>query len=259
MVFQVENVSCQLDGKPMLSDVQFSVREGERVVVLGVNGAGKSTLLKLLDGLLFPDSGSVSYQQTPLTPSGLVRGPFRRRFRSEVAMLFQNVDAMLFNPTVYDELAFGPRQLGLSDLEQRVHKWAETFGIKEMLPLAPFQLSGGEKKRVALAAIMAIEPKVLLLDEPTANLDPKNSAQLIDLLISMPQLTVVTSTHNLSLAEELGSRAIVLSAEHRLLCDRPTREFCTDEHALVTSGLSHRHLHTHGALPHVHHHLHDLD
>jgi cobalt/nickel transport system ATP-binding protein len=113
----------------VLSDLQFKIQEGERVIVLGVNGSGKSTLLKVLDGLLFPQDGCVRYQGTVLSSAVLDKGAFRRQFRSEVAMLFQNVDAMLFNPTGFGELAFGPRQLGLPDLEERVRKWADTFGV----------------------------------------------------------------------------------------------------------------------------------
>ncbi|HYQ81416.1 MAG TPA: ABC transporter ATP-binding protein, partial [Anaeromyxobacteraceae bacterium] len=172
MPFSLHDVSVDLAGRPALRGVSFAVQPGERVVVLGVNGCGKTTLLRLLDGLLFASRGRVSYGGEPLDERSLGEAAFRRRFRGEVALLFQNVDAMLFNPTVADEIAFGPRQLGLPEVERRVARWAEVFGVTPFLERPPFELSGGEKKRVALASILAIDPRVLLLDEATANLDP---------------------------------------------------------------------------------------
>ena len=142
------------------------------MVVLGVNGCGKSTMLKLLDGLAFASGGEVRYGGSPLDARTLGDPSFRRRFRGEVGLLFQNVDAMLFNPTVADEIAFGPRQLGLGDVDGRVARQADLLGVTALLSRPPFELSGGEKKRVALAALLACDPRVLLLDEATANLDP---------------------------------------------------------------------------------------
>jgi cobalt/nickel transport system ATP-binding protein len=123
-VFELERVTARLGGRPVLEDVSFAVGAGERVVVLGVNGCGKTTLMRLLDGLAFPDAGAVRYGGRVLERAALDEAAFRRRFRSEVALLFQNVDAMLFNPTVRDEIAFGPRQLGQADVEGRVARWA---------------------------------------------------------------------------------------------------------------------------------------
>src|SRR6266508_4796427 len=148
----LENVSVGLAGRAVLEDVSFSVEPGERVVLLGVNGCGKTTLLKLLDGLAFATRGTIRYAGEPLDAKALDGAAFRRRFRSEVALLFQNVDAMLFNPSVADEIAFGPRQLGMVDAGARVSHWAETFDVAGLVDRAPFELSGGEKKRVALSA-----------------------------------------------------------------------------------------------------------
>jgi cobalt/nickel transport system ATP-binding protein len=185
---------------------------------------------------------------------------FRRRFRSEVALLFQNVDAMLFNPTVADEIAFGPRQLGVADVDARVTRWARAFEVERFLDRPPFELSGGEKKRVALAALMAIGPKVLLLDEATANLDPAWSARLVDLIVGLEDTTVIASTHNLSIAEELGARAILLAPGRGGVCfDGPTADLVGDERLLVESGLAHRHAHRHGTTAHAHYHVHDSE
>ncbi|HET9552219.1 MAG TPA: ABC transporter ATP-binding protein [Anaeromyxobacteraceae bacterium] len=260
MVFTVEGVGHGLGGRAVLRDLGFSVAAGERLVLLGVNGSGKTTLLKLLDGLAFPDAGRIAYQGVALTAAGLDEPAFRRRFRGEVGLLFQNVDAMLFNPTVADEIAFGPRQLGLGGVDERVERWARTFQVEPFLDRPPFELSGGEKKRVALAALLACDPKVLLLDEPTANLDPAAGARLVDFLLSRPDLTVVTSTHNLSVAEELGTRAILLApGRPGALFDGPAAAIVKNGPLLVASGLAHLHPHRHGAGQHAHFHVHDAE
>jgi len=235
--FTVEGVGLDLGGRAVLRDVSFAVQPGERLVLLGVNGCGKTTLLKLLDGLAFATAGRVTYAGTELTPKAVDAPAFRRRFRGEVGLLFQNVDAMLFNPTVADEIAFGPRQLGLPDVDGRVAEWAHKFGVEGFLDRAPFELSGGEKKRVALAAILAIDPRVLLLDEATANLDPASSALLVDVLAGLDGVTAVVATHNVSMVEELGSRAVLLAPDgDGVLFDGPPHELLRDERLLVASG-----------------------
>jgi cobalt/nickel transport system ATP-binding protein len=260
MIFDLSAASLTVDGRPVLRDLSFSIAGGERVVVLGVNGCGKSTLLRLLDGLAFATGGTVRYGGATLDARTLGDPPFRRRFRGQVGFLFQNVDAMLFNPTVADEIAFGPRQLGLDDVDGRVARHADLLGVTALLPRPPFELSGGEKKRVALAALLACDPRVLLLDEATANLDPAWAGRLVDLLAARADLTVVAATHNLSVAEELGSRALLLATDRPgLLFDGPTAALLRDPMLLVRSGLAHRHVHTHEGTDHAHFHVHDVE
>jgi cobalt/nickel transport system ATP-binding protein len=260
-IFSAGRLTVSQGGRTVLDDVTFDVGPGERVVILGVNGCGKTTLLRHLDGLVFDAAaGEVGYDGERLTPALLDDPAFRRRFRAEVALLFQNVDAMLFNPTVRDEIAFGPRQLGMPDAEARAARWAETFEVAALLERAPFELSGGEKKRVALAACLAVEPRVLLLDEATAGLDPAAVGRLVDVLANIPGLTVIASTHNLSMATELGDRALVLAPGRKgLLYDGDAHALLHDEALLVESGLAHRHVHRHGADHHVHAHYHVHD
>jgi cobalt/nickel transport system ATP-binding protein len=199
----------------------------------------------VLNGLLPPTTGTVCYDGRVVDRAALREAAFHQRFRREVVLLFQNPDTMLFNPTVFDEIAFGPRQLGLDDVDGRVHHWAGELGLAPLLNRTPFGLSGGEKQRVCLAALLVLEPKVLLLDEPTANMDPRSTGWLVDFLADRNQTTLVT-THNLSLAGELGDRCLVLDEDHRLVYDGPVQDFLGDHDRLAAANLVHRHRHRHG-------------
>lgn len=257
-VLRLCDVGFGYAGQPAtLHGVSFAVTPGEKIVLLGANGAGKSTLLKLIDGLIAPKTGSIAVFGDPLTPARLKDRIFARNFRRRVALLFQNPDAMLFQPTVRDEIAFGPRQLGLADIETRVAHWAAAFGLEANLERPPFRLSGGEKQKVCLAALLANDPDLLLLDEPTAALDPKSTGWLVDFLAGLPQ-TVIVSTHNLSLAAELGSRAIVV-ADGLVLWDGPLAPLLRDMHLMVRANLAHIHRHHHDGIDHAHFHAHDWD
>ena len=246
------------DGTEVLAAVDFRLERGSKAVLLGANGTGKTTLLKILNGLIDPTAGTVRYDGVTIDRAALRDPALHQRFRREVVLLFQNPDTMLFNPTVFDEIAFGPRQLGLDGLEDRVWHWAEVLRLTPLLARTPFGLSGGEKQRVCLAALLVLEPKVLLLDEPTANMDPRSTGWLIDFLVELDQTTLVT-THNLSLAGELGSRCLVLGEDHRLVFDGAIREFLGDRDRLVAANLVHSHRHRHGGEVHAHYHIHDWD
>ena len=244
------------DTPPVLDGVSLSVREGEKLVLLGANGSGKSTLLKLMNGLVQPQSGAYRYGGEEVTPACLKGGAWARRFRSEVVLLFQHPEAMLFNPTVRDEVAYGPRQLGLADAEARAERWMAALGLTPLSDKAPFTLSGGQKQKVALAAILALEPRVLLLDEPVSSLDPRASGWLVDFLLDCGK-TVIVSTHNLSMATELGERCLVLGEGGRPLYDGPLREALHDRALLESANLVHRH--RHDGVEHAHTHTHDWE
>lgn len=244
--------------KPVIDGLSLKIRAGDKIVVLGANGCGKSTLLKLMNGLVFPQAGSVSYRGTLLQKSALTGRHFARQFRQECALLFQHPEAMLFNPTVRDEIAYGPRQLGLSDAEAHVERWAAALDLAAVLDQPPFLLSGGQKQKLALACLLAVEPRLLLLDEPSASLDPATVGWLIDLLLDAG-ITVVAATHNLSLAAELGSRCLVMGNGGRLLYDGPVAAALADMSLMEEARLAHRHRHRHGGALHTHLHAHDWE
>ncbi len=240
--------------KELLKDISFSVERGERVVLLGVNGSGKSTLLKILDALLFPKKGTYIFNGVEIKRKNFKK--IAKSFRKEVAFLMQDPNTLLFNSTVKEEIEFGLREFGFDNVEDRAIEIAKRFGLEKYLDTPPYYLSGGEKQRVALAAILAIEPKLLLMDEPTSNLDPPTTGWLIDLLNDM-EVTTIISTHNLSLAYEFGERALVLSKSHELIFDGELDRFLSDKQLLMKARLLHKHKHKHNGMEHSHYHLHD--
>lgn len=246
------------EGRPVFSQLNFAIAAGEKVVLLGPNGAGKSTLLRLVNGLLLPTSGAIFWKKQRLTAEVLRQRGFSRGFRQANVLLFQHPEAMLFNPTVREEIAYGLRQLGLSELDARIAHWAGALGLAQLLDEAPFTLSGGQKQKVALACLLALDPQFLALDEPSASLDPATVGWLIDTLFDSEQ-TVLVSTHNLSLAAELGERALVLDAQGRLIYDGALAPALDDMDLLLAAGLAHRHRHRHGRDSHTHAHVHDWD
>ena len=248
-----------------LAGIDLRVEAGQKVVLLGSNGCGKSTLLKLMAGVLAPTRGRVVYDDRAVH-EGLRDREYRRRFRRDVGLLFQQADAMLFNATVLDEIAFGPRQHGLPDAADRARAWAARVGLEAVLMRAPWTLSAGQKQLVGLASLLVLDPKLLLLDEPTAALDPRSSGWLVDFLQDLPQ-TLIVATHNLSLAAELGRRCLVLGEDHTLIHDGEALSPQRDRDILLRANLLHSHRHRHAPgdghdddpLEHTHYHAHDWD
>lgn len=234
-MFKAENITLQRENSTIFEKLNLTIKAGEKVVLLGVNGSGKSTLLKLLDGLVFPDSGELFFEGNSLTKSALKQKEKNEYFRRNVGLVFQNIDAMLFNPTVYDEIAFGARQLEFDDVDARVRNYAELFGLTPYLQSVPFKLSGGQKQKVALACVMALSPKVLLLDEPTSALDPASTAKFLDIIAALP-ITTITATHNLAIAPRLGERVVILDEKGKILYDG-TSENAYEIDLLTRAGL----------------------
>jgi len=254
-----------LDRFPALCDVSLTVRAGERVALLGANGCGKSTLLKILDGLLFPDRGSYRAFGGDVTEDHLEDEQFNRGFRSRIGFVFQNSDAQVFSPTVREEIAFGPLTLGMdkSVVSARVDDTLAMLDITRLADRAPYQLSGGEKKRVAIASVLVMNPEVLLFDEPTAALDPRTQQWLIELLIELHATgkTVVLATHELDTLELLADRCAVFSEEHEIVAEGAPADVLGDADLLLDVNLIHDHSHHHGHTIHTHPHtaIHHLD
>jgi cobalt/nickel transport system ATP-binding protein len=220
-----------------LDHVSMQVYAGEKLAILGSNGSGKSTLLKILDGLYFPTSGSVRAFQKPLSEQALRDDGFNFAFRSQVGFVFQDSDAQLFMPSVWDEVAFGPLQLGVEPqaVIRRVDAALAALHIDKLSGRVPHQLSGGEKKRVALASILSLAPQVWLLDEPSAGLDPRSVAWLVDFIRT--QETVVLATHDLGLVEDLADRVYVIDESHHMIAEGPCRKILSDHDLLVRANL----------------------
>lgn len=260
-VFEVKDVFYRYQEVTALDGLSLSIERGERVAILGANGSGKSTLLRLLDGLYFPDNGSITFSGQALTESRLQEEQFAFEFRRRVALVFQNPDVQLFNPTVFDEVAFGPLQLRLSkdEIRRRVTDVLEMMEIAHLKNRSPHRLSGGEKKRVALASVLVLDPEVLLLDEPTAALDPKSQSQVIDFLVGWGGglKTVVTTTHDLDIVEDIADKCYVFQ-QGRVVNGGTPAEILRDEELLRRTNLihAHRHVHPSGEIhshPHRHH------
>lgn len=220
-MFEIRNVTLKREANTVFENLNLHIGAGEKVVLLGVNGSGKSTLLKLLNGLEFAGSGELLFEGKPLSKSALKQKQTNEYFRRNVGLVFQNIDAMLFNPSVYDEIAFGARQLEFDDVDARVRNYAELFGLTPYLQSVPFKLSGGQKQKIALACVMSLSPKVLLLDEPTSALDPASTAKFLDIIAALP-ITTITATHNLAIAPRLGERVIILDEAGVILYDGPS-------------------------------------
>jgi cobalt/nickel transport system ATP-binding protein len=213
---ELKNISFTYDtDEPyVLKDLSLEIKEGECLVIKGDNGSGKSTLFRILNGLSFPQKGSYYFDGKEITQKYLDNNSNSKRFHKRIGYLFQNPDTMLFNGRTYDEVAFGPRQMGLSDeeVDKRTCDCLELFSITELSDKAPYHLSGGQKKRVALAAVMALNPDVLILDEPFAGLDKKMQRFLLDFLLEMKanKKTLLIATHDDTLTEALCDQVLAL-------------------------------------------------
>lgn len=245
---------------PALSGVSLTVSASERVTILGANGCGKTTLLKLLAGLIFPQQGSYRAFGREITDALLSRDSFGMFFRKEIGILFQNPEAQLFNPTVEDEIAFGLLQMNdpPDAARKAILEAMDVFGLRGLAGRPPFALSGGEKKKVALAAVLVMDPQILLLDEPTAGLDPRSSRALVDCILDAENRgrTVITATNDLHIVAEVATRVIVLGEDRRILAAGTPEAILTDRPILLSANLVHHHRHAHGDLWHLHAHEH---
>jgi cobalt/nickel transport system ATP-binding protein len=260
-IFNVQQVKYSyFDKICALSGIDLSIQAGERFAIIGANGSGKSTLLQLLDGLIFPSAGSITFRGYDLHEETLREEGFLRYFRERVGYVFQDSEVQLFCPTVLDELLYGPLQLAISTEEahHRAHEVLRMLGMDNYADRPTYMLSGGEKKKVAIGSVLTMNPEVLLLDEPTNGLDPRTQSFLIDLLVSLNEAgkTIVLATHDLNLVADLDMRVALMSEDHRIEKVGSSAEILADYDLLLRTNLIHEHRHIHGSLSHQHRHAH---
>jgi cobalt/nickel transport system ATP-binding protein len=219
-------------------------------------------LLAILNGLVYPTSGEFYAFENQITEEvfdSIKDNEFRSYFRTKVGFVFQNSDVQLFSSTVFEEIAFGPLQLDIppQEVRTRVEDILEMMEITKLRDRAPHTLSGGEKKKVCIATVLVNNPDVLLLDEPSAGLDPRTQLWLVELLQELGHAgkTVVTATHDLEIIDMISKRAIVMGEDHTVKMDDNVKTVLCDYELLMASNLIHEHMHIHGKL--VHEHLHD--
>jgi len=260
-VFRLKDIDYSYLGRyPALREVRLDIRKGERAAIIGANGSGKSTLLHMLGGLIFPEKGVIEWSGTRLEEGSFREAGFNHLFRSKVGLVFQNPDVQLFCPTVKEEIMFGPLNFGFDkkEIAKRFESVAELFGLKEVADRMPHQLSIGEKRKVAMASVLISGPDTLLLDEPTAGLDPKTSRDLIGLLnkYHAEGKTVITATHDMHIVEEIADIVHVFGRDKRIIESAIPAEIMADTRFLAENNLIHTHSHTHAGKTHVHPHEH---
>ncbi len=228
-IIETRNLTHLYRGKIIALDgINFTARPGERIAIIGANGAGKSTLFKHLNGILKPTSGEVLIKGEPITGKNILE------VRKTVGLVFQDPDDQIFAPTVKQDVAFGPMNLGLpeDEIEKRVSEALETVRLTGFEERAPHHLSTGEKKKVAIAGILAMKPEVLVLDEPTAGLDPGGAIRLIRLINEMNRylgITTIIATHEVDIVPLLADRVCIMSSGKIIGDDSPQKIFSTDE------------------------------
>ena len=259
-IFELERVNFSYNQQIALKEISLTVQPGERIAVLGANGSGKSTLLKILDALYFPTSGTARAFGMLLTESALQDETQAFSFRRRVGLVFQDPEVQLFSPTVWDEVTFAPLHLGLplAHVIERAEWAMDLLGITKLRDRAPHRLSGGEKKKVALASVLSLQPDVWLLDEPTASLDPRSQSRLLDFIGELTRngKTIITATHDLDIVEEIADRVVLFCEEHEMTGEGAPHTVLSDYERLVECNLVHEHRHQHDGAEHVHHHLH---
>ncbi len=260
-IFKLSDVSyCYAGNDIALDSVSLEIKKGESVALLGANGSGKSTLLKLMDGLYFPTTGQITAFGMVLSEGTMRDKKSAMEFHAKVGFVFQDPDVQLFLPTVWDELAFAPLQLGMpeSRIREVVSEALAALGLEDLKDRPPYHLSEGEKKKVAIASVLTLDPEVWLMDEPTASLDPRTQGWIIDFIIGLAEKgkTTVVATHDLEIPYVATEHSYVLGQDHSILAKGRSVDILSDEKILLEANLVHKHRHTHHGITHAHPHKH---
>lgn len=260
-IISLKNVNYSYFGKiPAVKNISLEINSGEMFCIIGQNGSGKSTLLNIMNALVFPDSGEVFFKGNKITEKSIHDKNLNLKLRQSMGFIFQNSDVQLFCPTVFDELLFAPLQLNMSieEARERAEQTLSYLNIEYLKDRAVHMLSGGEKKKVAIASVLTMNPEILLVDEPLSGLDPKAQTFFIELLLELNKAgkTIIFTTHQLDLVDHMQPRVAVLSEEHTIEKTGTADEILSDEQFLISVNLIHEHIHKHGEETHKHYHSH---
>ncbi|EKQ58183.1 MULTISPECIES: ABC transporter ATP-binding protein [unclassified Clostridium] len=235
-MIELENISFTYKNKIALNNVDVHIKEGESIAVIGPNGSGKSTFLKLLNAIIFSSEGRYIFDKVQINENALKDTKYLKLFHKRIGFVFQNSDAQLFCSTVFEEIAFGLMQMEISEDEvnKRVNDCLNLLNIDKLRDEHPYNLSGGEKKRVAIASVLAMNPEIITLDEPMNGIDPKGKRFLRDLLIALNESgkTIICATHDFEYIDGVFNRAIVFSEEHKIIRDDKYEDVIKDEEFL---------------------------
>ena len=259
-MIDIKDASYSYSGFDGLKNINLNINKGESVVLMGANGSGKSTLLKLINGIILPDSGVYKFNNEEITAKKLQDTKFSKSFHQKIGFVFQNSDTQLFCADVYDEIAFGPRQMGMdeNDVNKRVTDCLDLLNMQDFIHRQPYHLSGGEKRKVAIACVLALNPDVLVLDEPMSGLDPRTKRWLANFLVTLNQSgkTLITSTHDIELVLEISQRSVLFDENHTIAADMPTEQLLVDTELLKKVNLVDEYYHRHEGNGHQHFHSH---
>lgn len=242
LMIDIRNISYSYDNKTSaLKDINITVNKGEAIALVGVNGSGKSTFMKLINGLISPLNGSFIFEGEEINSKKLQDDKFSKAFHKKIGFVFQNSEAQLFCSDVYDEIAFGPRQMGMreDEVKKRVEDTLKLLKIEELRNRQPYHLSGGEKKKVAIASVVVLNPEVYVFDEPLNGLDPKTKRFLREFMIAINKAgkTIICSTHDFEYVKGVFKRAVVFSNDHTILRDGDYEEIMGDTEFLYENNI----------------------
>lgn len=232
IVVNLENITYRYPDKfKAIEDLSFSVKEGEKIGLIGANGAGKSTILKLLTGLFISEEGKISIDSIELNKNNL------KEIRRKIGFIFQDSDSQLFMNTVYDDIAFGLRSMGMSEekVSEKVDKILKKLSIEYLKDKSIYKLSGGQKRIISIAGILVMKPEIIIMDEPTCALDPKYRRIFINILKDLQQ-TQIIATHDLDMIMDTCSRVIILN-EGKVVADGKSDELLKEKKLLEMSNL----------------------
>jgi len=237
----VKNLTFKYKNRIALDNISVKINEKESVAIIGPNGSGKSTFLKILNGIAFSNNGKYLFNEDEITEKILNDAIFSKLFHKKIGFVFQNSDTQLFCSTVFEEIAFGPMQMGFleKDINRRVNDCLDILNIEKIKHAYPYNLSDGEKKRVAIASVLSMNPEVFILDEPMSGVDPKGKKFLKELLIKLNEAgkTIICATHDFEYVQGIFKRAIVFSEDHRIIRDDDYDVVMQDEEFLIKNNI----------------------